>query len=68
MHTRPECGLDVALADKLQRSFAWILPLAADSDDQDYLTGPELITNEELREEFERFEREGTGNWPTARK
>ncbi|KAG2035755.1 hypothetical protein BDR03DRAFT_507299 [Suillus americanus] len=58
MHTRPECGLDVALADELQRSFAWILPLAADSDDQDYLTGPELITDEELREEFERFERE----------
>ncbi|KAG1813763.1 hypothetical protein EV424DRAFT_1326445 [Suillus variegatus] len=58
MHTHPERGLDVALADELQRSFAWIPPLAADSDDQDYLAGPESITDEELREEFERFERE----------
>jgi len=58
MHTRPECGFDVALADELQKSFAWIPPLAADSDDQDYLVGLESITDEELREEFERFERE----------
>ncbi|KAG1807648.1 uncharacterized protein BJ212DRAFT_1303365 [Suillus subaureus] len=41
------------------QSFAWIPPLVADSDDQDYLMGPELITNEELREEFE----SGIVNW-----
>ncbi|KAG1899501.1 uncharacterized protein F5891DRAFT_981030 [Suillus fuscotomentosus] len=51
-------GLDIALADELQRSFAWIPPLATDSDDQDYLAGPESITDEELVDEFERFERE----------
>lgn len=57
MHTRPENGLNVALADELQKSFAWIPPLAADSDDHDFLAGPESITDDELREEFERFER-----------
>ncbi|KAG1830604.1 hypothetical protein EV424DRAFT_1578558 [Suillus variegatus] len=51
MHTRPERGLDVALADELQRSFAWIPPLATDSDDQDYLAGPESITEEEFERE-----------------
>ncbi|KAG1848031.1 hypothetical protein F4604DRAFT_136767 [Suillus subluteus] len=30
----------------------------ADPDDQDYLAGPESITDEELMEEFDRFERE----------
>ncbi|KAG2754867.1 hypothetical protein P692DRAFT_20828219 [Suillus brevipes Sb2] len=56
MHTRPENGLNVALADELQKSFAWIPPLTADSDDHDFLAGPESITDDELREEFERFE------------
>ncbi|KAG1904836.1 uncharacterized protein F5891DRAFT_1184246 [Suillus fuscotomentosus] len=51
-------GLDIALADELQRSFAWIPPLTTDSDDQDYLAGLESITDEELVDEFERFERE----------
>jgi hypothetical protein len=54
----PVLKLNVALADELQRSFAWIPPLAADSDDHDFLAGPESITDDKLREEFERFERE----------
>ncbi|KAG1808633.1 uncharacterized protein BJ212DRAFT_1382187 [Suillus subaureus] len=33
MHTRPEHGLDVALAHELQKLFAWIPPLTADSGD-----------------------------------
>ncbi|KAG1723908.1 uncharacterized protein EDB91DRAFT_1255459 [Suillus paluster] len=51
MHTCPECGLDVALANKLQKSFAWIPPLVADSNDDEYFTGSESITDEELMEE-----------------
>ncbi|KAG2155367.1 uncharacterized protein EDB93DRAFT_1130321 [Suillus bovinus] len=75
MHTRPEHGLDTALADKLQRSFAWVPPLAGASrnSDNEFLAGPESITDEELLEEFDRFEnemlesrglQEGTGEVP----
>lgn len=35
MHTRPEHGLDTALADELQRSFAWVPPLAGASHNSD---------------------------------
>ncbi|KAG2348668.1 hypothetical protein BDR05DRAFT_995076 [Suillus weaverae] len=75
MHTRPEHGLDTGLADGLQRSFAWVPPLAgaSRSSDDEFLTGPESITDEELLEEFDRFEnemlesrglQEGTGEVP----
>lgn len=75
MHTRPEHGLDTALADELQRSFAWEPPLAGASrnSDDESLAGPESITDEELLEEFDRFEnemlesrgsQEGTGEVP----
>ncbi|KAG1807602.1 uncharacterized protein BJ212DRAFT_1485448 [Suillus subaureus] len=75
MHTRPEHGLDTAFADKLQRSFAWVPPLAGAScnSDDEFLAGPESITDEELLEEFDRFEnemlesrglQEGTGEVP----
>jgi hypothetical protein len=50
MHTCPEHGLGVTLANKLQKPFAWIPPLVADSDDQDYLVGQESITNELMDE------------------
>ena len=63
MHTRPDHGLDTALSDELQRSFAWVPPLVSDSNsctnlDDDFLAGPESITDEELLEEFNRFEYE----------
>ncbi|OJA11116.1 hypothetical protein AZE42_10197 [Rhizopogon vesiculosus] len=61
MHTQPERGLDTALADQLQRSFAWVPPLTSDSRtdlDDRFLAGPESITDEELLEEFDRFEHE----------
>ncbi|KAG1850460.1 hypothetical protein F4604DRAFT_1883669 [Suillus subluteus] len=48
MHTQPERGPDIALVNELQRSFAWVPPLA----------GPELIMDEELLEKFSRFENE----------
>lgn len=75
MHTRPDHGLDTALADELQRSFAWEPPLAGASrnSDDEFLAGPESITDEELLEEFDRFEnemlesrgsQEGTGEVP----
>ncbi|KAG1802446.1 uncharacterized protein BJ212DRAFT_1285845, partial [Suillus subaureus] len=75
MHTWPEHGLNIALADKLQRSFAWVPPLAGAShnSDDEFLTGPESITDEELLKEFDRFEnkmlesqglQEGTGEIP----
>ncbi|KAG2051180.1 hypothetical protein BDR06DRAFT_983641 [Suillus hirtellus] len=50
--------MDSKARKPLQRSFAWIPPLATDSDDQDYLAGLESITEEELVDEFERFEHE----------
>ncbi|KAG1814605.1 uncharacterized protein BJ212DRAFT_1240629, partial [Suillus subaureus] len=58
MHTQPECGLDIALANKLQRSFTWVPPLTGDShnSDNEFLAGLESIMDEELLEEFTRFE------------
>ncbi|KAG2126430.1 hypothetical protein BD769DRAFT_1357775 [Suillus cothurnatus] len=75
MHTWPEHGLNTALADELQRSFAWVPPLAGASRNSDnkFLAGPESIADEELLEEFYRFEnemlelqglQEGTGKVP----
>ncbi|KAG2354645.1 hypothetical protein BDR07DRAFT_1546670 [Suillus spraguei] len=60
MHTQPEDRLDIALANKLQRSFAWVPPLTSDScsSDNEFLAGPESMTDEELLEEFSRFENE----------
>ncbi|KAG2365077.1 hypothetical protein BDR07DRAFT_1399748 [Suillus spraguei] len=57
MHTQPEDRLDIALANKLQRSFAWVPPLTSDScsSDNEFLAGPESITDEELLEEFSRI-------------
>jgi hypothetical protein len=60
MHTWPEHRLDTALADELQRSFVWVPPLAGVScnSDDEFLAGPESITDEELLKEFDRFENE----------
>jgi len=60
MHTQLKHGLDIALANELQRSFAWVPPLAGDScnSDNEFLAGLESITDEELLEEFSRFENE----------
>ncbi|KAG2068390.1 hypothetical protein BDR04DRAFT_1103357 [Suillus decipiens] len=60
MHTQPEHGLDIALANELQRSFAWVPPLTGDScnSDDEFLAGPESMTDEELLGEFSRFENE----------
>ncbi|KAG2364325.1 hypothetical protein BDR07DRAFT_1562960 [Suillus spraguei] len=60
MHTQPEDGLDIALANELQRSFAWVPSLTSDScsSDNEFLAGPESMTDEELLEEFSRFENE----------
>ncbi|KAG2361970.1 hypothetical protein BDR07DRAFT_1285801, partial [Suillus spraguei] len=58
VHTQPEDGLDITLANELQRSFAWVLPLTGDSCslDNEFPAGPESLTDEELLEEFSRFE------------
>ncbi|KAG2358535.1 hypothetical protein BDR07DRAFT_1417421, partial [Suillus spraguei] len=60
MHTQSEDGLDIALANEIQRSFAWVPPLTGDSCslDNEFLAGPESMTDEELLEEFSRFETE----------
>jgi hypothetical protein len=60
MYTQPERGLDIGLANELQRSFARVPPLTGDSrkSDNEFLAGPESITDEELLEEFSRFENE----------
>jgi hypothetical protein len=47
MHTQPERGLETALADQIQRSFAWVLPLTSNSrtdSDDEFLAGSESIT------------------------
>ena len=62
MHTRPELGLDPALTDQLQRSFAWVPPLGASDESDDDFLGPESITDEELLAEFDQFERDMTGS------
>ncbi|KAG2117391.1 hypothetical protein BD769DRAFT_1629766 [Suillus cothurnatus] len=72
---KPEHGIDTAWADELQRYFAWVPPLAGASrnSDDEFLAGTESITDEELLEEFDRFEnkmlesqgsQEGTGEVP----
>ena len=47
MHSQPVRGLDTALADQIQTSFAWVLPLTSNSrtdSDDEFLAGPESIT------------------------
>ncbi|KAG2366056.1 hypothetical protein BDR07DRAFT_1544220 [Suillus spraguei] len=60
MHTQPEDGLDIASANEIQRSSAWVPPLTGDScsSDNEFFAGPESMTDEELLEEFSRFENE----------
>ena len=60
MHTRPDAGIDTELADELAKTFTWVPPLAAETrtDSEDYLAGPEAITDEELVEAFDSIARE----------
>ncbi|KAH7925705.1 hypothetical protein BV22DRAFT_1010684, partial [Leucogyrophana mollusca] len=59
MHTRPEPGIDTSVAAELEATFAWVPPLAPESDaTNDYLAGPESITEEELMEAFDELDRE----------
>ncbi|KAF9232293.1 hypothetical protein BU15DRAFT_81381 [Melanogaster broomeanus] len=44
-------------AEELAKTFTWTPPLAAESD-EDYLAGPESITDEELAEAFEQVDYE----------
>ena len=55
MHTLSHTGIDTNLAKELETTFTWMPPLAVDSD-EDYLAGPESITDEELAEAFERVD------------
>ena len=59
MHTRPDAGIDMELADELAKTFTWVPPLAAKTwtDSEDYLAGPEAITDEELVEAFDSIAR-----------
>ncbi|KAG2063366.1 hypothetical protein BDR04DRAFT_1111592, partial [Suillus decipiens] len=51
--------IDIALANELQRSFAWVHPLTGDSRSSDeFLAGPGSVMDEELLEEFNRFKNE----------
>lgn len=60
MHTRPEGGLNVELAEDLERDFAWIPPMTVAHGDSetDGVDGPESMTVEELEKAFDEFERE----------
>ncbi|KAI6002444.1 hypothetical protein F5J12DRAFT_709951, partial [Pisolithus orientalis] len=53
MHTQPTPGINTELAADLKWTFSWVPPLAANAHDlDDYLAGPESITDEELVEAF----------------
>jgi hypothetical protein len=69
-HTQPEDGLDIALANEIERPFAWVHPLTGDScsSDNEFLAGPESMTDEELLEEFSRFENEALESHWLARR
>ncbi|KIJ05662.1 hypothetical protein PAXINDRAFT_164749 [Paxillus involutus ATCC 200175] len=59
MHTRPHLGIDTDLVDELVKTFTWVPPLAAESDEsEESLSGPEAITDEELAEAFDAIDRE----------
>lgn len=58
MHTQSTPGIDTELAANLEKTFAWVPPLATNSCDADDLAGPESITDEELMEAFEELARE----------
>ena len=58
MHTQPTPGIDTELPADLERSFSWVPPLATDSCEDDYLAGPESITDEELAAAFDELKRE----------
>ncbi|KAI6154182.1 hypothetical protein BKA82DRAFT_4447900 [Pisolithus tinctorius] len=53
MHMQLQLGIDVELAEDLMKNFMWIPPLAAKIDEDEYLAGPEMVTDEELVEAFE---------------
>ncbi|KIK79282.1 hypothetical protein PAXRUDRAFT_16410 [Paxillus rubicundulus Ve08.2h10] len=47
------------LVDKLVKTFTWVPPLAAESDEsKESLSGPEAITDEELTEAFDAIDHE----------
>jgi len=56
MHTLSHTGIDTNLTNKLATTFTWMPPLrlAVDESDEDYLAGPESITDKELVEAFKR--------------
>ncbi|KIK75289.1 hypothetical protein PAXRUDRAFT_19124 [Paxillus rubicundulus Ve08.2h10] len=59
MHTHPHLGIDMDLVDKLVKTFTWVPPLAAESDEsKESLSGPEAITDKELAEAFDAVDRE----------
>jgi len=58
MHTQSTPGIDTELAADLEKTFAWVPPLATNSCDADDLAGPESIMDEELMEAFEELARE----------
>ncbi|KIK94709.1 hypothetical protein PAXRUDRAFT_142293 [Paxillus rubicundulus Ve08.2h10] len=53
MHTHPTLGVDTGLINELVKTFTWVPPLVADSDEsEDNLAGPEAIMDKELEEAF----------------
>ncbi|KAF8834167.1 hypothetical protein BDN67DRAFT_872713, partial [Paxillus ammoniavirescens] len=59
MHTHPHLGIDTDLVNELVKTFTWVPPLGAESDEsEESLSGPEAITDEELVEAFDAIDHE----------
>ena len=59
MHTQPQPGINVDLANDFAKNFTWIPPLVANfREDADKLAGPEAVTEEELVAAFENLDRQ----------
>ena len=59
MHTHAKEGIHVDLAHKLEATFVWVPPLAAEVEHlEDYLTGPESIGLDKINAAFDEMEKE----------
>ncbi|KAF8444463.1 hypothetical protein L210DRAFT_3502066 [Boletus edulis BED1] len=59
MHTQTKPGIDASLAEDLTKNFTWVPPLTTQSEpEDDYLAGPEAVTDEELSSAFDALDHE----------
>jgi len=65
MHTHTENGIDITLTNELGTTFAWVPPLVTEArHPDDYFTGQESISLEEIDEAFNELEKEKQASQP----